>query len=164
METLRIKNDGARILETNYWQSSLAQRGLIYCSMNAGALRILLPTNVGDLIPEMRAAKLVVASFGPMKAGAISRFLGGGYRNPLCDVATGLHLMWDDGTSSPFMLFLGAGQFDRVPQRQDNGRTCLCSVWALGPHQAPLCVLEQPGRIRHSANLPDARPFIPATA
>jgi hypothetical protein len=42
-EILAIPNHGPLIVASNYWQSGIAARGLLYLSVNGGAFRLLVP-------------------------------------------------------------------------------------------------------------------------
>ena len=63
---LRIENDGPLILSTNFYHTDLARRGLFYLSLNAGAFRLLVPPQHLGAVREMRTARDVVVSRGPM--------------------------------------------------------------------------------------------------
>ena len=64
-ETLTITNDGPRILTTNYWDTEHARGGKYYCSVNAGAIRILVPPQRAADIEEWNACRYVIVSRGP---------------------------------------------------------------------------------------------------
>ncbi len=38
-----ITNDGPGVLETTYWSTEHARKGLLWVSVNAGAVRVLVP-------------------------------------------------------------------------------------------------------------------------
>lgn len=51
---LELHNHGPLILGTNYWQTDQAAAGKFFCSVNAGAIRLL--------VPAVRRAALLLAS------------------------------------------------------------------------------------------------------
>ena len=65
---LFIENDGPEILSTNFWQSALARAGTFYLSTNAGAFRLLVPTQHQGSLREMRRAHTCIVSRGPWPA------------------------------------------------------------------------------------------------
>ena len=105
MNLLRIENDGPRVAASNFWESAMAQAGYFYASANAGALRLLVPPKREAEIIEMLSAREVVATKGVHR---VERRLM-------------LELLFDDGTDSPFVLFLCQEQVDHwftVPDQQ----------------------------------------------
>jgi hypothetical protein len=40
---IEIANDGPAITRTSYWRTAHARKGLLYLSVNAGAIRVLVP-------------------------------------------------------------------------------------------------------------------------
>ena len=48
-----FSNDGERLAATNYWQSPLARNGLYCMALNAGCLRLLVPSGRTGEVPEM---------------------------------------------------------------------------------------------------------------
>lgn len=137
---LEIKNDGAAIVSTTYWQSEYARRGYLYVSVNAGTCRVLLPPALISALPDMRTAKIVIVSRGPW---------------PQQGLAEAFELLFDDGSDSPYALHLSPQQIDRVPPDSESGREVRVTVWTEGPQ----CVLDLPGRYRRSARIPDLSPW-----
>lgn len=95
---LTFGNRGQKLVETNYWTSEYAKNGLVYVSVNAGAARLLLPRAMEANLPDILCAKEVVISFA-------------GQFDPLRE--SSIEIMFDDGTESPFCLFISRGQCDR---------------------------------------------------
>lgn len=91
---LVIKNDGQTIIDTNFWDSDHAQRGMLYLSENAGTLRLLVPEAMEIHLSEMRTGRSaeIVDSL---------RFPGRCY-----------DIVFDDGTSSPFFLAIDRRSVD----------------------------------------------------
>lgn len=48
---LTINSDGEKIVSSNYWDTSHAQQGLFYLSVNAGAFRLLIPDEWASTMP-----------------------------------------------------------------------------------------------------------------
>lgn len=141
---VEISNDGQRIVGTNYWDTELAARGMLYLAINAGAFRLLVPPAVaGQVVPELGGARQAVVSRGPWPAAQ---------RNDAVEV------LLDDGSQSPWSCHLDAGQVDRMPLDSDASRPWTLSVWVRGEDGAPSCVLELPCEYRRSQRLPDLRP------
>jgi hypothetical protein len=111
---ISIVNHGPLVRETNYWTSPLAEAGKVFVSVNAGAIRVLLPPQHYALLADMRAAKECVLSRGPW---------------PETGIREAVELMWDDGSRSPFALHLTREAFDMLPGRPEPGREWVCSVW-----------------------------------
>ncbi len=140
---LRVRNHGPLITETDYWISPLAQRGLIWCSVSAGAIRVLLPPSAYGCLEDMRAGRECVLSRGPWPAE----------RQP-----EAIEIMWDDGSDSPFALHLTPESFDLLPAAPEPGREWICSVWTAKdgrPHKA----LERVCHWRRVDRLPCMRPW-----
>jgi hypothetical protein len=93
---LVIRNDGADIVETNYWTTRAGRNDFCYLSGNAGALRLLVPQNLSDrYLPEMRTGKSV----------SIETSIA----SPAC-----IDVVFDDGSKTPFYIALDRSQTDRV--------------------------------------------------
>lgn len=111
---LQIENDGANIVNTNFWQTEQARRGSFFLSVNAGAFRLLIPDQHKDIIAEFETATDVILSRGPWPDG--------GQR-------TALELLFDDGSDDPYSIHLGENQVDRWPLPEDAGRTRIFTAW-----------------------------------
>lgn len=120
---IEIHNHGPLITSANYWSSHLAREGKLWCSVNAGAIRILLPPGrYGDLV-DMRAAKYCVLSRGPWFPHTMD----------------GIEIMWEDESQSPYALHLTPESFDLLPGEPEAGREWTLSVWTPKdgkPHKA----------------------------
>jgi hypothetical protein len=94
---LVIANDGARLVETNYWQTDNARVGLMFLTTNAGCTRLLVPPSQVHSIPDMtRNVREVVLTRGEWRG------------TPGC-----IEVMFEDGSSSPFCLHIDPKQQDR---------------------------------------------------
>lgn len=138
-----IQNHGPLITGTNYWDTELARSGKLFCSVNAGAIRVLLPPATYSCLADMRAAKECVLSRGPWPAQRANE---------------AVEIMWDDGSDSPFALHLTPESFDVLPAEPEPGREWICSVWTEKdgkPHKA----LERICHWRRVERLPWLRPW-----
>jgi hypothetical protein len=128
---IEIGNRGQELISTNYWQSEMASAGKVFCSCNAGAVRVLLPQAQAHVANDLRAARHVVLSRGPMEAGAAAE-LG----IPEAIGREMIELMWDAGTHGPFCLHLVLEAFDHVPAAPPIGNEWVCIVYT-ERHGAP---------------------------
>jgi hypothetical protein len=121
---IQITNHGPLITSTNYWDSELAREGKLFISVNAGAIRVLLPPAAYDWLSDMRMARECVLSRGPW---------------PEQHAAEGIEIMWDDGSDSPFALHLTPESFDMLPAAPEPGREWMLAVYTAKdgkPHRA----------------------------
>jgi hypothetical protein len=143
MSLFIVRNDGQAIVETNYWSSEVARRGLIWCSVNAGAIRVLLPPEREEFLPDMGAASECILSRGPW---------------PAMKLADAFELLWDDGSDSPFAFHLAPESFDSLPAEPMAGREWQLSVWT-ERERKPRMEREWTCHWRRSNQLPDLRPW-----
>lgn len=121
---IQVSNHGPLILSTNYWESELALGGKFFVSVNAGAIRVLLPPAAYGVLSDMRAARECVLSRGPW---------------PQLRKSEAIEIMWEDGSDSPFALHLTPESFDLLPAEPEPGREWVCSTWTAKdgrPHKA----------------------------
>jgi hypothetical protein len=137
---LKIENDGPLITASTYWRSAYARRGVLYLSVNAGALRILLPPALDTAIPDMATAREIIVSRGPW---------------PTASRPDAIELLFDDGSDAPYAMHVGIEQIDRIPPDSESGRTLTVTVWRDGPTM----VLERLGRYRRVSRLPCLEPW-----
>lgn len=134
MSLLTIRNDGQRILATNFWDSEHAAAGLFYLSWNASAGRLLVPDRQTATLADMRSAECVVVSRGPW---------------PQAGKTEALELLFEDRSDSPFTIHLGAEQTDRLIPDFQQGGGFVVAVWTRAGEQMRL-----PGKYRRVARLP----------
>lgn len=131
---ITIGNDGQNIKATNYWDHPLNARGVVVCSLNAGALRLLIPDSLcEEYLAEMRTGKEVIVSKAP-------------YRGRMS-----YEILFEDRTESPFHLIIGENQM--VPfeiSDTEDGKEVVVSAWSRGLKKE----LELPGRFRVVTILP----------
>lgn len=140
---IAISNHGPLILSTNYWQSPLNQSGLFYCSVNAGAIRLLVPGGRTHHINDMRGAKHCILSRGPW---------------PAMSKPDAIELIFDDNSDSPWCLYLTPEAFDMLPAEPPAGQEWVISVWTSKdgkPHKA----LERVCHWRRVERIPWLKPW-----
>ena len=137
---LSIQNAGPEIVSTNYWQTPYAAKGVVYLSINAGAFRLLLPPALETSLSDM-SAKEVIVSRGPWTEE---------------DQRDAIEILFEDGSSSPFVLLFGIQQIDRLPPATDEGRRDMAlTVWTNGPRK----VLSLPASYRRVSKIPCLEPW-----
>jgi hypothetical protein len=120
---IQVSNHGPLLLATNYWDSDLALAGKVFVSVNAGAIRVLLPpARYGDLA-EMQVAKECVLSRGRPSAELM---MLDGWHMVVDEV---IEIMFDDRSDSPYALHLTPESFDLLPAEPAPGREWICTVW-----------------------------------
>jgi hypothetical protein len=116
LKGISIKNDGRKIIDTNYWTSEYAKNGICFMSINAGCYRLLVPHFRKDWIKEMQAAQSVIISRGP-------------FPDAMPPKADAFEIMFEDNTQSPFIINTGTEQWDRAPADADQGWKGVCHVY-----------------------------------
>lgn len=111
LECISILNNGPDIVSTNYFDDDLAQRGMLYASMNAGAVRLLIPESQLQVVPDMLTGHMAVVTRGVLWGREALEFL------------------FDDNTDTPFALHLLVEMMDRRFSKQDIGRTFPLTAW-----------------------------------
>jgi hypothetical protein len=140
---ISIVNDGADVLSTNYWDSDLARAGKLFCSVNGGAIRVLLPRGLDSFIYDLVVARECVVSRGPW---------------PEQDCADAVEIMWDDGSERSFAVQLTPASFDALPGEPPPGREWRISVWVCSGG-APLRFDESACRWRRVERIPCLLPW-----
>lgn len=98
------RNRGALICSTNYFGSAHARAGLFFLSWHAGTARLLIPASRFCALRDMLNATYVAVTRG--------RYEG---------VADCLEVMFDDGSATPYAVYLLPHQYDRMIPGDDNG-------------------------------------------
>jgi hypothetical protein len=131
---ISVSNDGPKVVDTNYWSSDLARRGMLYLSVNAACIRLFAPSalNAGDLTGVTE----VIVSRGRVSRG------------------DAVELLFEDGSNTPFVITLSVGQCDRLPASSDQGRALKVALYQNGQ-----CVREWPARYRIVKRLPCLAPW-----
>lgn len=124
MSAIVTENHGPLILSSTYWGSGYEEGGKVFCSVNAGAIRLLVPRSNRTLIEEARKASVVILSRGPWPATGRSE---------------GIEVLLEDGSDSPHALHLTPASFDVLPAEPPEGREWVFTLWDLKkgkPHKA----------------------------
>jgi hypothetical protein len=86
---IKVSSQGSEIIETNYWGSPYDKTGLILCSINKGTIRVLIPDLKRGYLADMATAQYCILSRGRWpEAGE-----------------EGIEILWEDHSTSPFILF-----------------------------------------------------------
>lgn len=114
MDLIQIKNSGQEIVETNYYDTPHAASGLVYLSINAGALRLLVPDKQAAMVAEFRTGREVIVSRGPW---------------PNQGLKDGLELLFEDESDNPYAIHMEPRQCDRLPGNADTGKRLTFAAW-----------------------------------
>jgi hypothetical protein len=106
MNLITVKNDGQKLIDTNYWQTEHCKAGYAYMTLNAGAYRLLVPPVNHKWLDEIRTAKEVVISRGAW---------------PQANKKEAFEVMFEDFTDNPFAIYMDQVQWDRLPAKSDKG-------------------------------------------
>lgn len=132
---ITIANDGTRIASTNYWQTEHAAKGLVYLSVNAGAVRLLVPRGWPDL-DNPRVVRVTLQIIGAPAVGVA-------------------HILLEDGSHDPGYLTIDARQCDRAMPAADAGRELPLLVYGPGDDATGVRLVRKlPARIEHAAREP----------
>ncbi len=112
MSTLQISNHGPLITASDFWGGPIDRAGKIFASVNAGAIRLLIPALARDMIAAARQSSHAVLSRGPW---------------PAMGLADAVEIMWEDGSDDPYALHLSPESFDLLPGEPDAGREWIAS-------------------------------------
>ena len=94
---LEIVNNGQALVSTNYWQTEHANVGLLYVTINAGAIRLLVPEAAEGFLAEMGTAGSVTIE-----------------RSIRAEAKGCVDIVFEDGTDSPFSVAIDERQIDRA--------------------------------------------------
>lgn len=111
---IEIVNDGPAITSTSYWSTEHARRGLLYLSINAATLRILVPTKIVHVLGALPPVDRPVA---------LSRSTWQGRSTYV--------IQWDEPAETgldPYSIDIDQAQCDRGLSADEDGRI-LSLVW-----------------------------------
>ena len=140
---LSVANDGQAITATNYWQSEIEAAGKFFLSVNAGAIRLLVPRSRVAMVEEVRGAEYAILSRGPWPAGGTDE---------------AIEMLWEDHSDTPYSLHLTTASCDLLPAAPEPGRQWTLSVWTL-QDRAPQKATEHVCHWRRVAQLPWLKPL-----
>lgn len=110
-----ISSSGWKIKKTNYWDSDAAKDGQFFMSWNAAQLRLLVPDSQLLAILEMKKCLCIDVTY----------FYGD-------DFHPHYEILFDDGSSYPLAIALGAGQSDRNFIPYGDAIKLRTSIWYRG--------------------------------
>lgn len=140
---IEITNHGPLILSSTFWGSPHEQAGKLFVSPNAGAIRVLIPSQHRGIIEECRQSRYAVLSRGPW---------------PEMGLADAVEIMFEDGSDSPFALHLSPESFGGMPGEPEAGREWVVALWTAKkgrPHKS----LERVCHWRRVASIPCLEPW-----
>lgn len=140
---IATQNHGPLILSSSYWGSEEERAGKIFCSTNAGAVRLLVPASKRELIEAARGSRYAILSRGPW---------------PAAGLAEAVEILFEDHTDTPYVIQLSPESFDLVPAEPPTGREWVIALWDLKkgkPHKA----VERPCHWRRVPQLPWMKPW-----
>jgi hypothetical protein len=111
---ITVSNDGQLITSTNYWSTVYAREGKVFCSINAGAIRILLPPSRWNDLSDMSRSQYCILSRGPW---------------PQEKQAEGIEIMFEDFSDSAYALHLTPKSFNLLPANPERGREWTLAVY-----------------------------------
>lgn len=136
-----LSGEGPEITATNFWESEYDREGLFFLSIRAGVARLLVPDALRDAVNEFRTGREVVISRGP---------------RPDVGVRDAVEIMFDDGSRSPFALYIMPEQTHGLAAGPELRR---CTVWVRGEGGQSVKALDLPAFYRTSRRLPDRSPW-----
>lgn len=131
---LQITNDGGDIKYTNYFDSLQARARLIFVSWHAFTARVLVPDAQLWMISELHSISECIISRGKMDGNDM------------------LELLFEDGTDSPFAIFMRMHQADRIIT--NDGKPFIVALWTREGK-----VAQWPGYYRVVEELPFLEPW-----
>ena len=140
---IETRNHGQLILASSYWGSEHELAGKLFVSVNAGAVRVLIPRALRGIIEECRASRYAILSRGPW---------------PEMSLPDAVEILFEDGSQSPYALTFAPESFDLLPGEPDSGREWVVALWDSKkgrPHKA----LERLCHWRRVPSLPCLEPW-----
>jgi hypothetical protein len=113
-DKIEISNDGPAITRTSYWRTPHARRGLLYLSINAATLRLLVPPKIEQLLRDLPPVGRPLTLTRAQWSG----------------VATYV-FQWDEPAETglePYSIDIDQRQCDRALSSDEDGRV-LSLVW-----------------------------------
>ena len=139
---IRIVNDGAEIIETNFRDTDWNEADRFLLSPHSGALRLICPTAYISQIPEMQTANKVLVSYGVNQK----------HHLPMIEV------LFEDDSVSPLVLSMDAEQSMFSFWIGNPPNPIPFSVWTI-EEETPIKVLELDCWIRIVPKIPWLKPL-----
>ena len=122
---IKIGNNGKDIAETNYWEMPFEDVPVVV-SVNAGAIRLLLPRIYNGHLDDYRSCDHVVMTYGPWLHHSMA-----------------VEFMFEDFTDTPYSFHLSVDSFvNGVPSEPQDGEYWDFSIWAK-PENEMIKVIER---------------------
>jgi hypothetical protein len=120
-----IKNDNYNITETNYWETTIAKKGLFFMSLNDGFYRLLVPETHENIVQEVLHASRVIITRGSAPQ----------LDPPRPDA---FEIVFEDGTDSPYAILMTPDYWDRFPSNEDLGHKGTLAIYCNKSNQPKL--------------------------
>lgn len=140
---VRVRLEGQDLVESDYWDSVLAARGVLYLVGHADGAALLVPRSLEYALPEMRTGREVILTRGPW---------------PEQEQSDAVELLWEDGSDAPFAVHVSAAQCSGLAALGRDGSTLACRVYTLGPDGRPQLAGTWRARFRTAESLPCLKP------
>lgn len=133
---LFIANDGPEIVASNFWQSEMARRGLMFMSTNAGTCRLLIPPKLRFIMKAMsKGIKHIVISVGILNG------------------RESIEWLFEDNSNTPLVIHLDFNSCDLLFSRDDADKKWKASIWDY-QNDRPAKYLELPAYCQYVPHLP----------
>jgi hypothetical protein len=140
-EFIEVHNNGKHITSTNYWKSTYSQNGYCYFTINAGCVRLLLPQGEGH------GQQFDESVLDTTQHVIITR---GHYQG-----RDAYEVLFEDGSSEPYVMFTLANQWQRGIPRSESGRTGI----AFHVYRDGRLIRQLEARFREVETLPCLKPW-----
>lgn len=144
MNIIRIKNNDTDIIDTNYWETILANNGDCYLSIKSWTFRLLVPNVLLTDISRWKNAREVIVSKGPWLERRITN---------------AIEILFDNVCDNPYALHITADQVDQLPLPADQDRSGQPPRWSFAVWTRQGKFLELPGRYRTVKGIPCLKRF-----
>lgn len=141
---IRVRLEGEDLVESDYWNSVLAARGVLYLVVHQSGVVLLVPRAHQCALTEMRTGREVIVTRGPW---------------PEQGQKDAVELLWEDGTDAPFAVHLSAPQCRELGTLGWDGPALACRVYTGGPAGEPRLAGEWAARFRTARALPCLQPW-----
>lgn len=142
---IHTTNHGPLILASSFWGSEIEKAGKLFASVNAGAIRLLVPAAMRPDVEIWREARHAVLSRGPWLEHQL---------------AEGVEILWEDCSDNPYAIYLTPASFDMLPAEPPVGQEWIVSVWDLKKNRPHKC-LERVCHWRRVPRVPWLKPWEP---
>lgn len=136
---IEISNHGPLITSTNYWGSEHELHGKALVSVNAGAIRILLPRTMRPVLNDWRKCEYAIVSRGPWTDEREEN---------------GIEILLEDHGDNPYAMHFGPQSFiSGLPSEPPVGQEWVLTVWDQKKHK-PHKAMERPCKWRAVEKIP----------